>query len=63
MTDVAAVDDGLVQHSSRSPKPKTGSDTARANFAPKNFDKTGTFLRGLDGRAWRFDEDAGKWWL
>jgi hypothetical protein len=45
------------------PKPKSGSDTARAHLAPKNPDKTGTFLRGLDGRAWHFEEDAGKWWL
>jgi len=44
-------------------KPKSGSDTARAHLAPKKPDKTGTFLRGLDGRAWRFEEDAGKWWL
>ena len=36
---------------------------ARAHLAPKNPDKTGTFLWGLDGRAWRFEEDAGKWWL
>jgi hypothetical protein len=45
------------------PKPKSGSDTARAHLAPKSPAKTGTFLRGLDGRAWRFEEDAGKWWL
>jgi hypothetical protein len=45
------------------PKPKKGSDTARAHLAPKKPDKTGTFLRDLDGRAWRFEGDVGKWWL
>jgi hypothetical protein len=44
-------------------KLKSGSDSARAHLAPKNPDKTATFLWGLDGRAWRFEEDAGKWWL
>jgi hypothetical protein len=45
------------------PKPKSGSDTVRAHLASKNPDKTGTFLHGLDGQAWRLQEDAGKWWL
>jgi hypothetical protein len=45
------------------PKPKSGSDTARAHLASKSPNKTGTFLRGSDGRRWQFEADAGKWWL
>jgi hypothetical protein len=45
------------------PKQKNGSGTARAHLALKTLDKTGTFLWGLDGRAWRFEAGASKWWL
>ncbi len=48
------------QGGSEPPKPKSGTDTARAHLAPKNPDKIGTFLRGLDGRAWRLEE-GGVW--